>query len=159
MPVILEEESRPAHTEDSVFGRRDRRGPSARDFTAVRRFSADLFRIHAAGDERQLGEALRQSAARHAAGPAALLAEHAAVRQSQLLADAAGVRLPETLTPRERQVLARLARGETDAVAARVLGIATRTVSKHVEGILRKLGVETRTAAVRQGGAAAAGKR
>jgi len=42
----------------------------------------------------------------------------------------------------------RLALGETDAAIGRVLGITTKTVSKHVEHILFKLEVETRTAAV-----------
>lgn len=52
------------------------------------------------------------------------------------------------LTARENQVLQRVALGETDAAIGRVLGITTKTVSKHVEHILFKLEVETRTAAV-----------
>jgi DNA-binding CsgD family transcriptional regulator len=52
------------------------------------------------------------------------------------------------LTARENQVLQRVALGETDAAIGRALGIATKTVSKHVEHILFKLEVETRTAAV-----------
>ncbi len=52
------------------------------------------------------------------------------------------------LTPRERQVLQRIALGETDAEVGRALEISTKTVGKHVEHILHKLGVETRTAAV-----------
>ncbi len=52
------------------------------------------------------------------------------------------------LTPRECEVLMRVGFGETDTEIGRVLGISPKTVSKHVEHILHKLGVETRTAAV-----------
>lgn len=52
------------------------------------------------------------------------------------------------LTPRECEVLMRAGFGETDTEIGRVLGISPKTVSKHVEHILQKLGVETRTAAV-----------
>lgn len=51
------------------------------------------------------------------------------------------------LTAREVQVLQRVATGETDSKIGKVLGISTKTVSKHLEHILHKLGVETRTAA------------
>jgi DNA-binding CsgD family transcriptional regulator len=53
-----------------------------------------------------------------------------------------------SLTVREREVLVRIALGEKDAAVGRALGIATRTVGKHVEHILSKLAVETRAAAV-----------
>lgn len=53
-----------------------------------------------------------------------------------------------SLTVREREVLVRIALGETDAAVGRALGIATRTVGKHVEHILSKLAAETRAAAV-----------
>lgn len=55
------------------------------------------------------------------------------------------------LTHREREVLQHVALGETDAAIGRALAIAPKTASKHVENILRKLGVETRTAAVASG--------
>jgi DNA-binding CsgD family transcriptional regulator len=55
---------------------------------------------------------------------------------------------PETLTPRENEVLRWLAHGKTDAEIAAVLGRSPRTVQKHLEHIYIKLGVETRTAAV-----------
>jgi len=51
------------------------------------------------------------------------------------------------LTAREREVLACIALGQTDTAISQTLGIAPKTVSKHVEHILEKLGVETRTAA------------
>lgn len=52
------------------------------------------------------------------------------------------------LTAREREVLARVASGETNAEIARVLWLAPSTVGKHLEHIYAKLGVKTRTAAV-----------
>lgn len=51
------------------------------------------------------------------------------------------------LTVREGEVLARIRAGLTDAQIARDLGVARRTVSKHVERVLAKLGVESRAAA------------
>jgi DNA-binding CsgD family transcriptional regulator len=56
--------------------------------------------------------------------------------------------LPEVLTLREREVVAWLSHGKTDAEIAAVLGLSPRTVQKHLEHIYVKLGVETRTAAV-----------
>lgn len=53
-----------------------------------------------------------------------------------------------TVTPREREVLHWIGQGKRDAEIALILGIARRTVSKHVEHILAKLGCETRTAAL-----------
>ncbi len=52
------------------------------------------------------------------------------------------------LTPREREVLHWIGQGKRDAEIAVILSIARRTVSKHVEHILAKLGCETRTAAL-----------
>jgi DNA-binding CsgD family transcriptional regulator len=51
------------------------------------------------------------------------------------------------LTPRERQVLAWVARGKTNSEIAQTLWIAPTTVRKHLESIYAKLGVHTRTAA------------
>jgi DNA-binding CsgD family transcriptional regulator len=51
------------------------------------------------------------------------------------------------LTPRERQVLALLAQGLTNAEIAQQLVITTRTARKHVEHVMSKLDVRTRTAA------------
>jgi DNA-binding CsgD family transcriptional regulator len=52
------------------------------------------------------------------------------------------------LTARERQILAWVARGKTNAEVAEILWIAPGTVRKHLENIYAKLGVRTRTAAV-----------
>lgn len=53
------------------------------------------------------------------------------------------------LTPREAEVLFWLSEGKTNAEVGLILGSARRTVEKHVEHILEKLGVENRNAAIR----------
>ena len=53
----------------------------------------------------------------------------------------------DNLTGREREVLARIASGHTDAQIARALDISVGTVRKHVEHILGRLAVLSRTAA------------
>ena len=52
------------------------------------------------------------------------------------------------LTQRESQIMGWICHGKGNGDIATILGIATRTVEKHVEGILGKLGTETRAAAV-----------
>ena len=52
------------------------------------------------------------------------------------------------LTPRELQVLRAMAGGLTNKLIARSLDISPHTVKFHVESLLRKLGVRTRTEAV-----------
>jgi DNA-binding CsgD family transcriptional regulator len=51
------------------------------------------------------------------------------------------------LTPREREVLRRGARGETNAQIAAGLGITVHAVKFHLGSIFRKLGVTNRTGA------------
>jgi len=58
--------------------------------------------------------------------------------------------LIEPLTPREQQVAQLLAGGLTNKEIAQRLGITEHTVKFHLNGILRKLGVSTRTEAVVQ---------
>jgi DNA-binding CsgD family transcriptional regulator len=55
---------------------------------------------------------------------------------------------PAGLTRREREVLAHLARGGTNAHIAAALHLSERTVAHHVSSVLQKLGAPTRTAAV-----------
>ncbi len=54
------------------------------------------------------------------------------------------------LTPREREVLAHLARGFGNKQIAAALGISERTVKFHVSAVFTKLGARTRTAALRR---------
>lgn len=54
---------------------------------------------------------------------------------------------PFGLTPREVDVLDRVVSGSTNSHIARVLSISAKTVAKHVENIMEKTGVESRTAA------------
>ena len=58
---------------------------------------------------------------------------------------------PEALSPRERDVLARLALGASNKRIADALGISDHTVKSHVATIFTKLGVSSRTEAVTQG--------
>lgn len=55
---------------------------------------------------------------------------------------------PFGLSRRETEVLLWITQGKRDAEIAVILGISPRTVNHHVQHILKKLGVETRTAAV-----------
>jgi DNA-binding CsgD family transcriptional regulator len=52
-----------------------------------------------------------------------------------------------SLTPREREVIIRLAQGKTNRQIAMDLKVSPRTVEKHVERILAKLGATNRTVA------------
>jgi DNA-binding CsgD family transcriptional regulator len=54
-----------------------------------------------------------------------------------------------SLTPREAEVLKWVAQGKTNLDIANILAIRPRTVSKHLERIFMKLGVENRTAAAK----------
>jgi DNA-binding CsgD family transcriptional regulator len=56
----------------------------------------------------------------------------------------------EALTPREHDVLALLAEGAGNRAIAERLGISDHTVKFHLSAIFGKLGVSTRTAAVRR---------
>ena len=55
---------------------------------------------------------------------------------------------PSGLSPREHDVLRLLVEGLSDKEIALALGISRRTASKHVETILSKFDVSSRTAAV-----------
>jgi two-component system nitrate/nitrite response regulator NarL len=56
--------------------------------------------------------------------------------------------LDHLLTPREREVLARLVRGESTTSMARAMGVRLSTTRTHVDSVLIKLGVHSRLEAV-----------
>jgi len=62
----------------------------------------------------------------------------------------------DSLTPREREVLSRIAEGKSNREIARLLRLSEKTVKAHVSAVLAKLGMQDRTQAavyaVRHGG-------
>jgi len=119
----------------------------------ARRFSDSLLRVYAADSEAGVSTAAQTAESVFPRNQGLdwlldLVRGHAEHRREQLRRGGA-TSAPRTanLTPREQEVLQRIALGETDAAIGRALGISSKTASKHVENILRKLGVETRTAA------------
>jgi len=58
--------------------------------------------------------------------------------------------ITEALTPRELDVLARMAEGLSNKAIAAALGISDQTVKFHVAAIIGKLGANNRTDAVRR---------
>jgi two-component system, NarL family, response regulator LiaR len=77
-------------------------------------------------------------------GGGALLHPTVAARLMEELAAAGPA---DTLTARERDVLALIGRGLPNKLIARELGIAEKTVKAHVSAVLAKLGVTDRTQA------------
>ena len=57
----------------------------------------------------------------------------------------------ESLTPRQREVLALLAEGASTTQIATTLGLAEETLRNHIRQLLRRLGVHSRLAAVAHG--------
>src|SRR5690606_5772527 len=64
-------------------------------------------------------------------------------------ADAPAAPPPARLTRRESEILHWIGEGKRNSEIGTILGISSRTVEKPVEHLLEKLGVETRTAAMR----------
>ena len=68
-----------------------------------------------------------------------LLEEYSGIRSND--------RKRDTLTNRETEALAWVARGKTNAEIGQIMSVKTRTIGKYMERIFPKLGVENRTAA------------
>jgi DNA-binding NarL/FixJ family response regulator len=86
-------------------------------------------------------------AVRAASAGQALLDPAVAARVVESIADRDSVAGADSLTPREREVLALIARGRSNKLIARELGISEKTVKTHVGHVLAKLGVTDRTQA------------
>jgi DNA-binding NarL/FixJ family response regulator len=69
------------------------------------------------------------------------------VRRVEALSPTKGSNAPMGLTGREVEVLALVARGNSNREIAAALVISEHTVARHVQNILFKLGVSSRTAA------------
>ena len=69
------------------------------------------------------------------------------MRESDDAAVIEAVALACRLTPREAEVLYWVVKGKTNRDIGDILGTSPRTVTKHLEHVFEKLGVETRTAA------------
>ncbi|WP_396447796.1 response regulator transcription factor [Actinomadura sp.] len=57
-------------------------------------------------------------------------------------------KIAQFLTPREREVLTRLARGESTQALAKTMGVTRSTARSHVQSVLSKLGVHSQREAV-----------
>jgi DNA-binding NarL/FixJ family response regulator len=57
-------------------------------------------------------------------------------------------RLARYLTPREREVLSHLVRGESASACARSMGVSATTTRTHIQSVLTKLGVHSQLEAV-----------
>jgi DNA-binding CsgD family transcriptional regulator/PAS domain-containing protein len=112
-------------------------------FTDVSRERQLLHNLHlSASENTRLMAELQEAQQRHQELLASLRPAESAASPATLVSG--------RLSAREREVLARIGRGETNRQIGAALGLSAGTVKKHVEHILRKLGVTDRThAAVR----------
>jgi DNA-binding NarL/FixJ family response regulator len=90
----------------------------------------------------EVRDAVRAVAAGRQYLPAAFAQQMGAALRGEALHRRSEDRL-EQLTPREREVLVRVAGGETSRTIAAALGISPRTVEAHRESITRKLDIRT----------------
>lgn len=95
---------------------------------------------------RVLNGACVQATRRSAGGAVLSLSAQAARRRSR--GGPSYPPLATSLTPREREVLARLVRGESTTSMARSMGVRLSTTRTYIDSILIKLGVHSRLEAV-----------
>jgi two-component system, NarL family, nitrate/nitrite response regulator NarL len=93
------------------------------------------------------GEFLVRSIRRAADGESVISPEMAGKLMRQVRVGTAGTQPADVLSPREREILQRLAKGGSNKEIARDLGLAESTVKIHVQHILRKLGFTSRVQA------------
>jgi DNA-binding NarL/FixJ family response regulator len=98
-------------------------------------------------DQRTVPDIVRRAAAGELILPAAHLAALVELVHASRF-DQAGSRT-DTLTRREREVLALLADGRTTQEVAQALSISVMTVQSHVKNVLAKLGVHSKVEAIR----------
>ena len=99
-------------------------------------------------DAEYLGRAIERAAAGESVLAESMAAKLMAQWQKQRTpVPAAAPSQLDRLTPREREILACLARGESNKLIARVLDLAESTVKIHVQNILKKLGLSSRVQA------------
>ncbi len=92
--------------------------------------------------ERDGGRLIIRMFSSHASGRRILLLE-----EKRTLRSIAALQKYLSLSPREAEVLFWVSQGKKNSGIAIILGLSTATVEKHLEHILKKLKVETRTAA------------
>lgn len=79
-----------------------------------------------------------------------IIARQLLTRLSPAPATTSALPVDATLTARERDILAKLARGYTYAETAEILGISPSTVQSHVKNIYSKLAVHSKTEAIHE---------
>ncbi|MFN0164229.1 MAG: response regulator [Burkholderiales bacterium] len=121
----------------------------ARDMAAALRAGARGYLLKTVDSEMLAQSLLRAVAGESVVSPemtGKLVAAFQAASQSPVPAVAAADPI-ETLSPREREILALIARGASNKEIARALEVAETTVKIHVQHILRKLGLASRVQA------------
>ncbi|MFI6518694.1 LuxR C-terminal-related transcriptional regulator [Spirillospora sp. NPDC050679] len=77
-----------------------------------------------------------------------VVVDQAARRASTVRPRSQAQKVAQFLTPREREVLTRLARGESTQALAKAMGVTRSTARSHVQSVLSKLGVHSQREAV-----------
>jgi two-component system nitrate/nitrite response regulator NarL len=98
-------------------------------------------------DTDYLVRAIRRAAAGEPVIAEAMTAKLVAQLQSGSSQRVESISEIDKLTPREKDILACLARGESNKIIARTLNVAESTVKIHVQNILKKLGLSSRVQA------------
>ncbi|WP_217914719.1 LuxR C-terminal-related transcriptional regulator [Miltoncostaea marina] len=122
-------------------------GGRAREAAARLRRAAQMWLDLAAPYEAARARMLVAAACRATGDTETATLEDAAAREELARLGAVAGRERHGLTPRELQVLRRLATGESNTAIAARLGVSRRTVDRHVSNLYAKLRVSSRAAA------------